>query len=144
MKRLIILTALGLVMVLLLLGSSFVYSQATFKIPFKFEAGGKKYPAGNYTIELSQEADGKIKLQRDTGGIEAVIPYSKKLSQPDPPLEAPQLIFDMVANFEPSYTEYVTDYLLAEVWLTAKDGFLMLTGERSEYTKNIKGEKANN
>jgi hypothetical protein len=48
----------------------------------------------------------------------------------------------MVANFEPSYTEYVTDYLLAEVWLAAKDGYLVLAGERSEYLKSIKGVEA--
>jgi hypothetical protein len=47
----------------------------------------------------------------------------------------------MVANFEPSYTEYVTEYLLAEVWLTGEDGFLVLSGERSEYTKSVTGEK---
>jgi len=47
----------------------------------------------------------------------------------------------MVANFEPSYTEYITDYLLAEVWLSAKEGFLVLADERAEYTKNVKGVK---
>jgi hypothetical protein len=47
----------------------------------------------------------------------------------------------MVANFEPSYTEYVTEYLLAEVWLTGKGGFLVLAGERSEYKKSVEGIK---
>ena len=139
MKRLITGAALASVL-LLLLGSNLAYSQATFKIPFKFEAAGKSYPAGSYLISI--EEDGKISLKRETGGVEALLPFSKKLEKPEPPIEAPQLIFDMVANFEPSYTEYVTDYLLAEVWLNEKDGFLVLTEDRSEYTKIVKGEKA--
>jgi hypothetical protein len=139
MKRLIILAALGLVFTLFL-GINLAYSQATFKIPFKFEAESKSYPPGNYWI--AQQEEGKITVRRDTGDVEVSIPFIKELEQPDSPVQEPRLIFDMVANFEPSYTEYVTDYLLAEVWLPGKGGFLVLTGERSEYIKNIKGVKA--
>ena len=46
-----------------------------------------------------------------------MIVVNRRLPQPNSPLEEPQLIFDVVGNFEPSYTEYVTDFLLAEVWL---------------------------
>jgi hypothetical protein len=138
MKRLITLAALVLVFTLFL-GDNLAYSQATFKIPFKFEVEGKSFPPGNYWI--AQQEDGKITLRLETGDKEVSIPFIKKLMQPDPPVEEPQLIFDMVANFEPSYTEYVTDYLLAEVWLSRKDGFLVLTTERSEYTKSIIGLK---
>jgi len=139
MKRLILLTVLGFSFIVIF-GNTLAYSQATFKISFKFEAEGKKMPPGDYLVE--HNAEGKITLRRVTDGQEATIPILKKLSQPDPPNEAPQLIFDMVANFEPSYTEYITDYLLAEVWLTEKEGFLVLADERAEYTKNIKGEEA--
>jgi hypothetical protein len=34
----------------LIVGGSALYAQGTFKIPFKFEAGGKKFPAGDYTV----------------------------------------------------------------------------------------------
>jgi hypothetical protein len=139
MKRLIIVAALVLVFKLFI-GSGVVYSQATFKIPFKFEVEDKSFPPGNYLIE--QKEEGKITLRKEAGGEEIVIPVIKKLEQPDPPITEPQLVFDMVANFEPSYTEYVTEYLLAEVWLAGKDGFLVLAGERSEYNKSIKGVKA--
>jgi len=139
MKRFIILAVLGLVSVLFL-ESSVLYSQTTFKIPFKFEVGDKSFPQGSYVIALKGE--GKISLRGVAEGEEILIPVIKKLAQPDPPIPEPQLIFDMVANFEPSYTEYVTEYLLAEVWLTEKDGFLVLAGERSEYTKSVKGMKA--
>ena len=139
MKRLILLTALVLAFKLFL-GSGVIYSQTTFKIPFKFEVEDKSYPQGTYSIV--QKEEGIIALQGETGGEEILIPVIKKLEQPDPPIEELQLIFDMVANFEPSYTEYVTEYLLAEVWLTKKDGFLVLAGERAEYTKSVKGVKA--
>ena len=138
MKRLIILAVLALAFKLLL-GTSVAYSQATFKIPFKFEAEGKSYPPGTYRVE--QKEEGKITLLKETGGEEILIPFVEKLAQPDPPIVEPQLIFDMVGNFEPSYTEYVTDYLLAEVWLTEKDGFLVLTTERSEDHNSVKGVK---
>jgi len=139
MKHLTISAALVLALVLFL-GSSTAYSQATFKIPFKFKAEGQSFPPGNYWI--AQKEEGKITLQRETGGEDVLIPFIERLAQPDPPIEAPLLVFDMVGNFEPSYTEYVTDYLLAEVWLTAEDGFLVLTMERSEYQKSVKGETA--
>jgi len=139
MKRLIILAVLALVFKLFL-GSCMAYSQATFKIPFKFEAEGKSYPPGTYWI--AQKEEGKITLRKETGSEEIFLPFIEKLAQPTPPIEEPQRSFDMVGNFEPSYTEYVTDYLLAEVWLSGKDGFLVLTGERSEDRKSIKEVKA--
>lgn len=135
MKHLIKLAALALVLQIFL-GGSFAFSQVTFKIPFKFEADGKSYPPGNY--KFAQGEEGKIILQSESGTVDVLIPVIEKISQSSAPIEAPQLIFDMVANFKPSYTEYVTDYLLAEVWLTEKDGFLVLSGERSEYTKVVK------
>ncbi|MEE9566339.1 MAG: hypothetical protein V3W17_02465 [Desulfobacteria bacterium] len=138
MKRLFILAALALAFTIFF-GNSVAFSQATFKIPFKFEAEGKSFPPGDYSI--AQKEDGKITLRRETGGEEVLIPFIKRLAKTEPPIEEPQLIFDMVGNFEPSYTEYVTDYLLAEVWLTGKDGFLVITTERSEYHKSVKGVK---
>jgi hypothetical protein len=138
MKHLIILAALAFVFILFF-GNSVAYSQATFKIPFKFEVEDKSFPPGNYRIV--QKEEGKITLQGETGGEEVLIPIIEKLTLSTPPITEPQLIFDMVANFEPSYTEYVTEYLLAEVWLTTMEGFLVLDGERSEYNQSVKGVK---
>jgi hypothetical protein len=139
MKRLIIGVAFALVLIVFL-GQGMAYSQATFKIPFKFEAAGKSFPPGDYMV--TQKDEGKITFRKGATGEEFLIPFTEKLVQPKQPIEEPQLIFDMVANFEPSYTEYITEYLLAEVWLTGKDGFLVLTAERSEYQKTVKGVKA--
>lgn len=139
MKRQIIVASLVLAFTLCL-GTSVAYSQATFKIPFKFEVEGKSFPPGDYWI--GQEEEGKITIWRQIGDEKVLIPFAKKLTLPETPIEEPQLIFDMVANFEPSYTEYVTDYLLAEVWLSGNEGYLLITTERSEYTKIVKGLKA--
>ena len=139
MKRLMISAALVFAFKLFL-GCGFAYSQTTFEIPFKFEIGDKSFPAGNYSI--AQKEEGKIALWTESGGEEFAIPIIEKLSEADTQIEGPQLIFDMVANFEPSYTEYVTEYLLAEVWLNEKEGFLVLSGERAEYKKSVKGVKA--
>lgn len=136
MKRMMI--SIGIFLAFqIILTSGLAHSQSEFKIPFKFEAEGKTYPPGSY--EAAKEEDGKITLRRDAGEIEISITIIKQLTEPDPSNEAPQLIFDMVANFKPSYTEYVTDYLLAEIWLAEKEGYLVLGTERSEYTKEVKG-----
>ncbi len=139
MKRLIVLAVLGFSFTLIL-GSGMAYSQATFKIPFKFKAGGKSFPPGNYWF--AQQEEGKITLRKEMEEQEVLIPLVEKLAQPTQPIEEPQLIFDMVGNFEPSYTEYITEYVLAEVWLSGEEGFLVLSMERSEYKKSVKGEKA--
>ena len=136
MKRLIYSAALALVL-FLLLGIGLAFSETIFKIPFKFEADGKKYPPGEYRV--AQKEEGKITLRRESTGEEVSVANIEELPRPEPQVETPQLIFDMVANFEPSYTEYVTDYLLAEVWMTEKEGFLVLGTERSEYRKSVKG-----
>lgn len=138
MRRLAITATLTLVLVLFA-GGGPAFSQATFKIPFKFEAGGKTLPPGDYWI--AQLEEGKITLRRQGGEEDISIPFMKKLVPPEQPIEEPQIVFDMVGNFEPSYTEYVTDYLLAEVWLTEKEGFLIMSTERSDYKKIVNGVK---
>lgn len=139
MRRLFILAVWGLAFALIL-ASGTVFAQATFKIPFKFIAEGKSYSPGNYWIAQIEEE--KITIRKEAAEEAVSIPIIEKLARPDQPIEKPQLIFDMVGNFEPSYTEYVTEYVLAEVWLTEKDGFLVSSAERSEYNKTVEGVKA--
>jgi hypothetical protein len=139
MKRFVVLAIAALALVLVA-GSMAAYAQGTFKIPFKFEAGGKKLPPGEYWI--AQKGEGQIALRREPNGEEVPIPFIQRLPQPQPPLEEPQLVFDLVGNFEPSYTEYVTDYLLAEVWLPGEDGFLIHTTKGAHQNQTIKGQKA--
>jgi hypothetical protein len=121
-------------------GGTVAYAQGIFKIPFKFEAGGKKFSAGEYWV--AQKGDKQIALRREPNGEEVLVPFIQRLEQSKPPLQEPQLVFDMVGNFEPSYTEYVTDYVLAEVWLPGEDGFLIHTTKGAHQHQTIKGQKA--
>jgi len=137
MKRLAVCTAKALALVL---GAANVFAQGSFKIPFTFQAGGKSLPAGVYRV--SQKDDSQITLRQETTGKEFQVPFMKRLARPSPPLTEPQLVFDVVGNFAPSYTEYVTDYVLAEVWLEGADGFLVHTLKGAHKTQVLKGEKA--
>ena len=139
MKRLVLL-GVGAIIFSLVAGGNSAYAQGTFKIPFKFEAGGKKFPAADYWIAPKDEQ--QLILRQGPNGEEALIPYAGRLARPKPAIEEPQLVFDMVGNFEPSYTEYVTDYVLAELWLPAADGFLVRAMKGAHQHQTVKGQSA--
>jgi len=124
----------------LVAGATEVFAQGTFKIPFPFQAGDLKLPKGDYTV--IQKDDSHLTLRQEATGKEFQVPFTKRLAQPNPPLAEPQLVIDVVGNFAPSYTEYVTDYVLAEVWLQGADGFLVHTMKGAHKTQTIKGQKA--
>jgi len=139
MKRLAV-WAVAATALALVAGAPEAFAQGTFKIPFPFEASGIKLPTGKYWV--AQKGDGQITLRQEATGKEFQASFTKRLAQPSPPLAEPQLVFDMVGNFAPSYTEYVTDYVLAEVWLQGADGFLVHTMKGAHKTQTIKGQKA--
>ena len=135
--------AVGVVVVLgfiLAVGAPLAFGQATFKIPFEFQAGGKKLPAGDYVV--ARGGEGQITLRQESTGKEFQVAFTQRLAQPTPPLVEPQLVFDEVGNFEPSYTEYFTVYLLAEVWLPGEEGFLVHTTKGAHKNKIVKGQSA--
>jgi hypothetical protein len=117
-----------------------VQAQAAFKVPFKFESGGKKFPAGNYVVVKTGE--GQVTFRQVSTGKESVLPFTQKLTPADPPATEPRLVFDEVGNFEPSYTEYFTVYVLAEVWLSGQDGYLIHTTKGAHKNQIVKGEPA--
>jgi hypothetical protein len=137
MKRFVWL-AMGTLVVMLVAGGS-ASAQGVFKIPFNFEAGGKKLPAGDYWV--APKGENQIALRQQTTGTEVLVPFLRRINQPMPPIAEFRLVFDMVGNFEPSYTEYVTDYVLAEFWLPGEDGFLVHVLKGAHQTQVIKGEK---
>jgi hypothetical protein len=139
MKRLVLL-GVGAIVFSLVAGGSSAYAQGTFKIPFKFEAGGKKFPAADYWIAPKDEQ--QLILRQGPSGEEVLIPYAGRLAQQKPAIEEPRLVFDMVGNFEPSYTEYVTDYVLAELWLPGADGFLVRAMKGAHQHQTVKGQSA--
>jgi len=116
------------------------YAQGTFKVPFEFRAGGKKLAAGEYSV--AQKGDGQIVLRKEAGGAEIIVPFTERLAQPAPPVAEPQLVFDEVGDFAPSYTEYMTVYVLAEVWFPGEDGYLIHTTKGAHKNKIIQGQEA--
>ena len=139
MKRLVV-WAVAVTAWVLVAGAAQAFAQGTFKIPFAFEAGGTKLPAGQYWV--AQKDDGHITLRQEATGKEVQVPFTKRLAQPSPALADPQLVFDVVGNFAPSYTEYVTDYVLSEAWLPGADGFFVHTFKGAHKSQTIKGQKA--
>ena len=139
MKRLAV-WAVAAAVLTLVAGATGAFAQGTFKVPFPFEAGGIKLPKGEYRV--AEKDDGHITLRQEATGKEFQVPFTKRLAQPSPRLAEPQLVFDVVGNFAPSYTEYVTDYVLAEVWLPGVDGYLVHTMKGAHKTQTIKGQKA--
>lgn len=115
-------------------------AQATFKVPYKFESGGKKLPAGDYLV--ARTGEGQVTFQQVSTGKESVLPFTQKLTPAEPPAAEPRLVFDEVGNFEPSYTEYFTVYVLAEVWLSGQDGYLIHTTKGAHKSQVVKGEAA--
>jgi hypothetical protein len=124
---------------LLLAGAAAAYAQATFKIPFKFEAGGKKYPSGTYWVGIKD--DGSVEIRQEAKGLDVTVPSIGTAPQPTPPVTGPQLLFDVVGNFAPSYSEYVTDYVLAEVWMPGRDGIVIKTLKGAHQHQIIKAEQ---
>ena len=115
-----------------------VHAQATFKVPFKFESGGKKFPSGDYVV--TKTGDGQLTFTQVATEKATVLPFTEALKPAAPPAAEPSLVFDEVGNFEPSYTEYFTVYVLAEVWLSGQDGYLVHTTKGAHKNKVIKGE----
>ena len=116
------------------------HAQAAFKVPFKFESSGKSFPAGSYLV--SRTGDGQVTFQQVSTGKESVLPFSQKLTPSEPPAAEPRLVFDEVGNFEPSYTEYFTVYVLAEVWLSGQEGYLIHATKGAHKSQVVKGETA--
>lgn len=135
MKRIALRLAVMLAF-LLVVGGASVFAQGTFKIPYKFEAGGKKLPAGTYWVGTTD--DGQLVIRQEAKNIEIILPVLQRLAQPTPPVAEPKVILDAVGNFEPSYTEYVTDYLLAEVWFPGQEGFLIRSLKGAHQHQTIK------
>ena len=113
-------------------------AQATFKIPFPFESGGKKLPAGDYLVTKTGET--QLTFQQVSTGKQTVLPFTEALKPAVPPAAAPRVVFDETGAFEPSYTEYFTIYVVAEVWLSPQEGYLVHVTKGAHKEKVVTGE----
>ena len=132
-----VLTALAFVLVVGVVRAS---AQASFKVPFAIRAAGKNLAAGEYTV--SKTADGGLVLRQEATGKETPVAVVERIAAPAPPPAAPQLVFDEVGDFAPSYTEYVTVYVLSEVWLPGQDGYRVHVTKGAHKTKAVTGAAA--
>jgi hypothetical protein len=122
----------------LLAGSAAAFAEGVYKIPFKFLAGGKSLPAGDYVV--APKGEGQLVIRPAAGGTEVPVPVLARLDQPAPPVADFKLVFNMVGNFEPSYTEYVTEYHLSELWQPGEKGYQTHVLKGAHKTQEVKGE----
>jgi len=133
--------ATGVALVLLLAGGvATALAQASFQIAFPFQAGGKKLAAGAYTV--SKTAEGGLALKQESTGKETAVASLERIAPPVPPVAGPRLVFDEVGDFAPSYTEYITVYILSEVWLEGEDGFKTHVTKGAHRTKTVTSPEA--
>jgi hypothetical protein len=139
MKRILIWTIVALAMAVAASAPN-ALAQSTFKVDFEFKAGGSNYPKGEYSVKPKD--DSHITLKQQSTGKEFDLLFTKRLEQPKPPLADPQLVFNVVGDFAPSYTEYITVYVLSEVWQPGADGFLIRAMKGAHKTEIVKGQKS--
>ncbi len=139
MKRRAMATGVALA-ILLVAGVASAFAQADFKVPFPLQAGGKKLGAGDYAVVKT--AEGGLVLRQASTGKETPIAVIERIAQPVPPLVGPRLVFDEVGDFAPSYTEYMTVYVLSEVWLPGEDGYRVHVTKGAHKTKTVNGTAA--
>jgi hypothetical protein len=137
MKRQATATVVALTLILVA-GVASVFAQAAFKVPFPLQAGGKKLAAGDYAV--IRAADGGLALRQGSTGKEIPLTVLERIPRSEPPVPGPRLVFDEVGDFAPSYTEYITVYLLSEVWLPGEDGYRVHVTKGAHKTKEIKGD----
>jgi len=115
-------------------------SPALFEVPFKFKVASQEFAAGEYRVHVNGE--GRIVLHAMATGRETAFPVAGALDAPAEPAAVPRLVFSVVGNFAPSYSEYVTEHVLTEAWLGG-DGGLLIRAFRGTYeTKVVAGRKA--
>ena len=139
MKRQAMATGVALAL-LLVAGVASAFAQADFKVPFPLQAGGKKLAAGDYAVVKT--AEGGLVLRQESTGKETPIAVIERIAQPVPPVAEPRLVFDEVGDFAPSYTEYITVYVLSEVWLPGEDGYRVHVTKGAHKTKIVNGTAA--
>lgn len=109
-------------------------SPALFEVPFKFKVASQEFAAGEYRVHVNEE--GRIVFHAVATGRDTAFPVTGTLDPPAEPAEVPRLVFSIVGNFAPSYSEYITEYVLTEAWLGGDSG-LLVRAFRGTYEKQV-------
>ena len=139
MKRQALTVAVGLAL-LVGAGVASASAPADFKVAFPLQAGGKKLAAGDYSAVKT--ADGGLVLRQVSTGKDIPLAVLERIPKPEAPVTEPRLVFDEVGDFAPSYTEYVTVYILSEVWLPGEEGYRVHVTKGAHKTKVVTGAAA--
>ncbi len=131
--------AIAIAAAVLLVGAALAQAPVSFKVPFAFKIGTKNPAAGTYAVAGVQ--NGQVTLKQEGTGKEYVVPFSEKLTPPEGAPAGARLGFDEVGDFAPSYTEYVTVYVLSEVWLSGGEGYRVHLTKGSHKTKTVEAVK---
>jgi hypothetical protein len=118
-------------------GVTMAFAQPDFKVPFAIRAAGKNLASGEYSVVKA--ADGSLVLKQAMTGKEVPLPVLERI-KPETAVSEPRLVFDEVGDFAPSYTEYLTVYVLSEVWFPGEDGYRVHKTKGAHKTKEVKGE----
>lgn len=124
---------------LLVAGAALAAAPADFKVPFGIRAAGKNLAAGDYAV--AKTAEGGLVLKQVSTGKEVPLPLLERIKAEAPAAE-PRLVFDEVGDFAPSYTEYITVYVLSEVWFAGEDGYRVHLTKGAHKTKVVTGSAA--
>ena len=122
------------VAILFILAGLEAQAAGPFKIAFPFKAAGKNLPAGEYSLVVKE--DGSSVLRRESTGAETVLSFTERIPRTEAADVEARLVFHMVGDFKPSYSEYITVYILAEAWPAGGDGYRLHTtkGAHKEIT----------
>jgi hypothetical protein len=124
---------------LLLAGMALAATPAEFKVPFGIRVAGKDLAAGDYAV--AKTAEGGIVLKQVSSGKEIALTVLERI-KPEAPVAEPRLVFDEVGDFAPSYTEYITVYVLSEVWFAGEDGYRVHLTKGAHKTRVVTGAGA--
>ena len=139
MKR-IALAAVGILVLASAAPAGQATSLALFEVPFTFKVASQELAAGEYRVHVNEE--GRIVFHAMATGRETAFPAAGKLDPPAEPAEVPRLVFSIVGNFAPSYSEYITEYVLTEAWLSGDAGLLIRAFRGTYKTQVVTGRKA--
>jgi hypothetical protein len=124
---------------LLVAGAALAAASAEFKVPFAIKTAGKNLAAGDYAVTAA--ASGGLVLKQVSTGKEIALAVLERIKAETPAAE-PRLVFDEVGDFAPSYTEYITVYVLSEVWFPGEDGYRVHVTKGAHKTKAVTGTAA--